>query len=85
MREILNDQGKKTGGPSALDEAMALLECELSEAPRPATEIIAELERAGVKEKTRYRAKTNLIVSGAMAPPQNIGGIGTGKRVIVPG
>ncbi len=63
MRELLLAQDKKQIGPTAVEEAMALIECELTDQPRPANEIIAVLNQAGVKEATRNRAKSRLFFS----------------------
>jgi AAA domain len=71
LLNLPNDGG--TAG-TALNDAMSLLESELTEQPRLAKEIIAVLADAGISEKTRNRAKSGLVRKGVMAPPRNEGG-----------
>jgi len=71
LLNLPNDGG--TAG-TALNDAMSLLESELTDQPRLSNEIIAVLADAGISEKTRNRAKSGLVLKGVMAPPRNEGG-----------
>jgi hypothetical protein len=59
---------------------MSLIESELTDQPRPASEIIAVLDQAGVSERTRDRARSGLVLKGVMALPKNEGGIWYWRR-----
>lgn len=75
MVELLNLPNERSKKPGAVDVAMTLLGSELTDQPRPAAEVIAVLEAAGVSEITRNRAKAGLLLKGAMAKPTNEGGV----------
>jgi hypothetical protein len=79
MFELLNLPKERSGG-DALGKAMELLESELTDQPRPASEIIAVLDAAGVSESSRRRASKDLILKGVMALPRNEGGVWYWRR-----
>jgi hypothetical protein len=64
-------QHKKT---KTMREACALLQTELLNRPRLASEIRDTLMKAGVKARTLERAKAVLIFNEVMSKPENIGG-----------
>jgi hypothetical protein len=80
MFELLNLPTDRGTAPNTLQEAGTLLESELLDQPRPAAEIIEALDKAGITEKTRNRAKAGLILSGKMAKPTNEGGVWYWRR-----
>jgi len=75
MITLLNLPNDGGSAGTALDKAMALLESELTDQPRPASEIIAVMDQAGISAKTRDRAKSGLVFKGVMAKPTNDGGV----------
>jgi hypothetical protein len=80
MVTLLNLPNDGGSGGTVLDRAMNLIESELTDQPRPASEIIAVLDKAGISERTIDRVRSGLVLNGVMAAPKNEGGLWYWRR-----
>jgi AAA domain-containing protein len=80
MVTLLNLPNDGGSADTVLDRAMNLIESELTDQPRPASEIIAVLNQAGVSARTTDRARSRLVLKGIMTQPKNEGGVWYWRR-----
>ena len=74
MRELLENRQPKKADDGSLEETASLLQAELLDQPRPASDVIQALTKNGVKLRTLERAKALLMLNKIMAKPENLGG-----------
>jgi AAA domain len=81
MAELLEKRKpKKPKEESTVEEVCALLQAELQDQPRPASDIYKVLKDMGCGHRTVERARALLILNGGMARPENVGGSWYWKR-----
>jgi hypothetical protein len=72
--EMLLTQPRHPKEQPLSEEIATLLEAELLDQPRPASDIIAVLTKAGFKRRNIESAKALCILNKLMAKPENVGG-----------